>query len=277
MGTSRTDHEIVEGWSRGISGTSVREDRVVHVEHIWGTAVTLTITGTSGREHEALTAIADCRALFERVDRTFSTYRAESEVALYRSGLDRPGRQSEEFEEVMRSCEDLRRTTLGAFDPWSVPGGYDPSGYVKGWAAGLSSAQLGQAGFGDHLVNAGGDICASGDEVPGAGTGWPVGIVNPHSPAEVVEVVVLRDQAMATSGAYERGGHVVDPDTGTPAVGVESATVVGPDPGVADAIASAALVHGQASMRWFVGLGSQWSLYLVAGDSAHLFGPAFVV
>ncbi len=245
MGTSRTDREVVDGWSHGISGSSVREDRVVHVEHIWGTAITMSISGTRGREPDALRAIAGCREFFEHVDRTFSTYRPESEVALYRSGLDRPGRQSEDFDAVMRSCRELRTTTQGAFDPWSVPGGYDPSGYVKGWAAGVASAQLAGAGFADHLVNAGGDVCASGDEVPGTAQGWPVGIVNPHRPTQVVEVVALRDQAMATSGTYERGDHVVDPVTERPAVGVDSATVVGPDPGAADAFASAALVHGR--------------------------------
>ena len=89
----------------------------------------------------------------------------------------------------MAACRDLRAVTHGAFDPWAVPGGYDPSGYVKGWAAGRASARLASAGFGDHLINAGGDICASGDEEPGSGRGWPVGILNPHAPTEVIEVV----------------------------------------------------------------------------------------
>ena len=91
----------------------------------------------------------------------------------------------------------------------------------------------------------------------------------------MIEVVSLRDQAMATSGRYERGDHVVDPATGQPAVGVDSATVVGPDAGMADALASAAMVHGLASMDWFGALGPRWSLHLVVGQVAHTFGPAF--
>jgi thiamine biosynthesis lipoprotein len=169
----------------------------------------------------------------------------------------------------------LRQATRGAFDPWAVPGGFDPSGYVKGWAAGQASALLRDGGFADHLVNAGGDICAAGDELPGSGTGWPVGILNPHAPGEVVEAVTLSNAAMATSGRYERGEHIIDPSTGMPALDVDSATVVGPDAGTADALASAAVVHGVASMEWFVGLGSEWSLYLVVGETAHAYGPAF--
>ena len=37
--------------------------------------------------------------------------------------------------EVANLCADARDLTDGAFDPWSVPGSFDPSGYVKGWAA----------------------------------------------------------------------------------------------------------------------------------------------
>ncbi len=198
-----------------------------------------------------------------------------TEVSLFRAGLERTGQQSEEFEEVMLACRELCSLTDGAFDPWSVPGGYDPSGYVKGWAAGRASQRLVTAGFADHLVNAGGDMYASGDELPGSGQGWPTGILNPHAPTEVIEVVDLRNEATATSGRYARGDHVVDPSTDRPAIDVDSATVVGPDPGVADALASAALVRGTASVAWVESLGADWSLYLVMGETARTFGPAF--
>ncbi len=200
MRRARTSTEVVDGWAHGISGSVVREDQVVHVEHIWGTAITINLSGTHGRADQALAAIDGCREFFVEVDETFSTYKPMTEVSLFRAGLERPGQQSAEFEEVMRACRELRSLTQGAFDPWSVPGGYDPSGYVKGWAAGRAGQRLVAAGFTDHLVNAGGDIWASGDEVPGSRHGWPTGIVNPHQPAEVVEVVHLRNEAMATSG-----------------------------------------------------------------------------
>ncbi len=60
-------------------------------------------------------------------------------------------------------------------------------------------------------------------------------------------MVDVRNAAVATSGRYERGDHVVDPVTGQPARAADSATVVGPDPGLADAAASAVLVAGPAA------------------------------
>lgn len=265
----------MDGWLTGISGTTVRGDRLVHVEHVWNTAVTITIAGIADREVEARRIVATCAQFFADVDRTFSPFRPLSEVTLYRNGLAAPGRQTPQFAEVLQACTRLRGLTRGAFDPWAVLGGYDPSAYVKGWAAGKASALVGAVGFAHHLVNAGGDICAAGDEHPGSSAGWPVGIVNPHAPDEVIEVVSLQDGAMATSGRYERGAHIIDPATGRPAMAVDSATVVGPDAGVADACASAALVQGVASMEWFADLGPEWSLHLVAAGLAHSYGPAF--
>lgn len=267
------------GWSKGVSGSLVHADRVIHVEHVWGTAITLNVAGTSGREGQTRQAIDECVRYFTRIDAIFSTYHPETEVALYRNGIDRPGLQSTEFYSVFKACTDLRNATGGSFDPWAVPGGFDPSGYVKGWAIGRASQILLAHGLVDHLINAGGDICSRGSEKPGAevsaGEGWPAGIVNPHEPTEIIAVIRLLDQSMATSGKYERGNHVIDPVTGTPAIGVDSATVVGPDPGIADALASAALVDGIAAMNWFLDFGPEWSLHLVVGEASHSHGVAF--
>lgn len=265
----------MDGWSHGVSGSVVHPDAIVHVEHVWNTAVSIRILGTEGREADALDAITWCSEFFAEVDRTFSTYRPQTEASFYRNGLSWRGGHSGDFAVVLARCTDLRAQTHGHFDPWAVPGGFDASGFVKGWAAGRASAELMARGFARHLVNAGGDIRARGDERLGSGAGWPVGIVNPHAPAEVVTVVDLRDAAMATSGRYERGDHVVDPRTGQPATTVDSATVVGPDAGAADAFASAAMVSGLRTMEWFSGLGGEWSLHLVVGDSVLSHGPAF--
>ena len=275
MSSERDDRDVVSGWDEGISGTVVRNGRLVHVEHIWSTVISITVPDVADRQSAAVVAIGECVRFFEKVDVSFSAFRPLSEVSLYRMGLSGPGGHTPEFEEVMVACRRLRNDTRGAFDPWCVPGGYDPSGYVKGWAAGRASEILSAAGFGDHLVNAGGDISARGDEVRASARGWPVGILNPHEPTEVIAVVDLRDEAMATSGRYERGDHVIDPSTGEAAVSVDSATVVGPDAGMADAIASAVLVHGLDSMAWFPELGADWSMHLVIDERAHSYGEAF--
>jgi thiamine biosynthesis lipoprotein len=66
-----------------------------------------------------------------------------------------------------------------------------------------------------------------------------------------VRVFALMDGAVATSGAYERGAHITDPFTGVIAIGAKSATVVGPDGGLADAMATALMVAGDSGANFF--------------------------
>ena len=61
----------MDGWTHGVSGSVIHADRVVHVEHVWNTAISFAITGTVGREDDALAAIAWCSRFFADVDATF--------------------------------------------------------------------------------------------------------------------------------------------------------------------------------------------------------------
>ena len=54
--------------------------------------------------------------------------------------------------------------------------------------------------------------------------------------------------AVATSGSYERGAHLVDPLTGRAACRAASATVTGPSLAMADALATALAVGGDAAL-----------------------------
>jgi len=67
-------------------------------------------------------------------------------------------------------------------------------------------------------------------------------------------VLTGTDLAVATSGTYERGYHVVDPRRGTPATELRSVTVTGPDLGLADAYATAALAMGLPGVDWLARL-----------------------
>jgi thiamine biosynthesis lipoprotein len=64
-------------------------------------------------------------------------------------------------------------------------------------------------------------------------------------------VYEITDGAIATSGTYERGAHIVDPHTGMIAIGAKSATVVGADGWLCDAMATAVMVGGTDSAKWF--------------------------
>jgi thiamine biosynthesis lipoprotein len=59
------------------------------------------------------------------------------------------------------------------------------------------------------------------------------------------------DGAIATSGTYERGAHITDPFTGVIAIGARSATVLGPDGGLTDAMATALMVTGDDGIKFF--------------------------
>jgi thiamine biosynthesis lipoprotein len=96
----------------------------------------------------------------------------------------------------------------------------DLGGIGKGWAADKAAAMLRPYGAG--MVNAGGDLCAWGDQ-PGAetGQGWLVAVDNPSQPGGDVAWLPVVDSAVATSSITRRrwagGHHLIDPRTGNPA------------------------------------------------------------
>ena len=76
-------------------------------------------------------------------------------------------------------------------------------------------------------------------------------MVNPDNCTEVVKIYEITDGAIATSGAYERGVHIHDPLNGFIAIGAKSATVVGPSGWLCNGLATAVMVWGQESAKWF--------------------------
>ena len=190
----------------------------------------------------------------EDVDRDFSTYKDGSWVSWLRAGkvgiVDCPN----DVQQVWALCEQAKDLSDGAFDPWAVDGGFDPSGLVKGWAADVAADILVAAGVGHVQVNAAGDLALRGgwfDSVAGVVKPWSIGVVNPDNRAEIVKVFEITDGAIATSGTYERGAHIHDPLSGLIAIGAKSATVVGPEGWLCDAMATAVMVGGQDGAQWF--------------------------
>jgi len=72
----------------------------------------------------------------------------------------------------------------------------------------------------------------------------------------VAAVLVVSDAAIATSGRYERGDHVVDPRTGRPATPVwRTVTVAAQSCLLANAVTTASVVRGSAAPDWVGELG----------------------
>ncbi|MFJ1542653.1 FAD:protein FMN transferase [Micromonospora chalcea] len=199
------------------------------------------------------------------VDARFSTYRDDSEVCRVDRGELRPADGSADLRDVLAACADLWTATDGFFDVYAT-GRLDPSGYVKGWAAQVASDRLVAAGAPNHCVNAGGDVRVRGHDA--AGEPWRIGVRHPWDAAATCLVLTGTDLAVATSGVYERGHHVVDPRRGVPAKGLRSVTVAGPDLGVADAYATAAVAMGTQGLTWLDHLPSPWQ-HAVVTDDAH--------
>src|SRR5262245_27061926 len=186
---------------------------------------------------------------FREVDAVFSTYKDDSEISRLNRNELALRECSADVRRVIARCRELAEETGGYFDAEAVvPGTIDPSGLVKGWSVDRAAALLDEAGVRNYAVNAGGDIRLRGGATPEAR--WRVGIQQPAIRNRIAAVVEGDDLAVATSGEYARGEHIVDPHTGLPPEGLLSVTITGPDLATADAYATAAFAMGEQGPDW---------------------------
>jgi thiamine biosynthesis lipoprotein len=219
--------------------------RTQHEIEVWGTVVFIDVTSDIDIE----SAIAKVDQYVHQVDELFSTYKESSIISQLRRGEIEIEHCPPEVIEVWNLCTFVKELTEGAFNPWAVAGGFDPSGLVKGWAADNCAEILISAGA-DHVqVNAAGDLALRGGFTPELP--WSIGVVNPDNRLEILQTFEIIDGSIATSGTYERGAHINDPHTGMIAIGAKSATVIGPDGAIADALATAIMVAGRDGAVWF--------------------------
>jgi FAD:protein FMN transferase len=220
-----------------------------------GTVVSLAIREATAATTTETGAAADrAIAVLHHVDRVFSTWKPDSPVSRLRRGEIELDAAPPEVGWVLELCRRARTASGGWFDPWRLPGGVDPTGLVKGWAAELALAELRKADVAAAMINAGGDVAVFGEPEPGQQ--WRVGIRHPLAVDRLLTVVALggHDRAVATSGTYERGLHVLDPSAGEPAQALLAATVVGPDLAFADALATGLLASGGTALARIAGL-----------------------
>lgn len=181
---------------------------------------------------------------FDHIDRRFSTYRSDSEIAAINRGDIPVLDWSREMLEVLAVAEQTRFETDGFFDVRKPDGSLDPSGIVKGWAIRNAALIVLEAGISDFFIEAGGDIQSSGRNA--SGQDWSVGIRNPFNADEIVKVIYPRGRGVATSGTYVRGQHIYNPrGTGSPITDIVSLTVIGADVLEADRFATAAFAMGR--------------------------------
>lgn len=198
---------------------------------------------------------------FHYVDETYSPFKPVSEVSRINDGLPE-SEWSEEMKTVLKLCETTKRQTHGYFDVYH-DGKLDPSGLVKGWAINNAAGLLRGQGFKNYYIEAGGDIQAGGHS--GDGQPWRVGIRNPFNRDEIVKVVSVSTEGVATSGTYIRGQHIYDPRGGGEIKDVASLTVIGPDIYDADRFATAAFAMGRPGIGFIEALGG-FEAYMITAD-----------
>ncbi|MFU8773917.1 MAG: FAD:protein FMN transferase, partial [Anaerolineales bacterium] len=123
-------------------------------------------------------------------------------------------------------------------------------GIAKGYIVDQGVSILRELGFDSILVEAGGDLYASGDRNPGKR--WNIGVRSPRSAStELLTHVSITNQSAATSGDYMNTfstdfnhHHIIDPHTGHSNTELSSVTVIYPHTVGADALATSIMVLG---------------------------------
>jgi thiamine biosynthesis lipoprotein len=237
-----------------------------HDELVMGTVVTFDLYDESEPSEKVVSLLRDAIDVLHEADRVFSTYQGESPLSRLRRGEIDVEQCPKDVGDVLELCEVARSITDGWFDPWSIPGGVDPTGYVKGWAAQRSLDVLREAAIDGAIVNAAGDTASFGGPHPGER--FRIGIVDPAA-TQRLACVVESPGAVATSGTYERGRHLIDPRTRRPTSRATSATVTGTDLGLADALATALAVGGVQALPLFEALDDYEALVIDFDGDFH--------
>lgn len=148
-------------------------------------------------------------------------------------------------------------------------------GIAKGYVVERGVDILRRHGIENAIVTAGGDSRLLGDR---RGRPFMMGIRDPRKEGEVAISVPLEDEAISTSGDYERFfdedgiryHHIIAPNTGQPAGGVHSATVFGPDAVITDALSTSVFVMGvDSGLRLIAGLPDYEAIVIDASGSIY--------
>lgn len=125
----------------------------------------------------------------------------------------------------------------------------DVGGIAKGYSVAKAMKVFEDAGIGNVIINAGGNLNLKGTK---RGKPWKIGIQEPRDEKKLLGILNITDTSVSTSGDYQRSfikdgvryHHILDPKTGFPAKGLISATVVGKSNTSMDGFSSAVFILG---------------------------------
>ncbi|NMH27814.1 FAD:protein FMN transferase [Flavobacterium sp. SE-s28] len=147
----------------------------------------------------------------------------------------------------------------------------------EGYAADRCKELMMAKGVPAGIVNGSGDMNTWGTQPDG--TPWTIGITNPLNKNKVFAVMPLRDNAVTTSGSYEkfamidgkRYAHIINPKTGYPATGLSSVTVFGPSAEMANGFSTSLMVMGKEAGLFLINQFHDLKCVMVT-DTGEVFG-----
>lgn len=216
--------------------------------------------------------------ILQDADQKFSLYNQTSEISELVSGTKAWSIASSQQLLVRDACDSWKETTSGFFDA-RAGSEYDPSGFVKTWAAMNACNYLEANGYNNFTLNAGGDIYLSRDLERGVLTRVGLSNLRPISARDsganlVLELAGTDFHAVATSGSVERGEHIWRKDQTSRFI---QASVISQDLVEADIWATALISGGIEAWEKFLEVATPESLVSVAVgvDGSLLASPGF--
>lgn len=154
----------------------------------------------------------------------------------------------------------------------------DLGAIAKGRAADLVANKLREFGVRRAILDFGGNIYVLGTPVDE--DAWIVGIRDPNNPEEIILKLTATDEAIVSSGTYERFSayedktyhHIINPFTGKPAdTDVIAATVIHPISTYADAYVTSLIVMGKQRAIDFINKEKLTAVLFYKGGSYEIF------
>jgi len=150
------------------------------------------------------------------------------------------------------------------------------AGILQGYGIRRAKQVLKDMGIAGGLLNGSGDICCWGRQADGSL--WRVAIGNPDQPRTVAAWIDVTDVAVVTAGNYEQYftvgkqvyGHIINPRTGYPSVGLRSVTIVCPDVELADGLDEVVFVKGPTEGLAFINKLKNVQCVLITDDNRTL-------
>jgi thiamine biosynthesis lipoprotein ApbE len=216
------------------AGSSPSGEHQFSYEHVIGTSMDLVVwASNSEAAQRAETAVLE---EIQRLVAILNTRDPDSEIS--RLGDASGAVRSRELAQVLSAYDDWAERTCGVISVRprgaNTPRNVDALGKAYIIERAADAAKQAAADIDGVLLNIGGDIVVRG--LP-----CDIAIADPFASQDngtPITWIRLHDAAIATSGTYARGAHLLDARSGLPAALASSASVVAPDAMTANALAT---------------------------------------